>query len=364
MFILRCSGAGRWARCAFSAHLERHPNALPDTDEDAAAEGTCAAWVAETVINGDATCVDDLVGRVHKNGVEVDADMARHLDGYIRMAQGRHSARAEVYGELPVTDQVKIAGTSDLWSWSSPVDFHIDDLKYGYGIIEPTTLQLTAYMALAYAAGVRAPIWHLGIYQPRAVHSAGIYRTRVLTLADVETEVAALVQTAHQIATGLAAGAQPGSHCGHCQGAHMCEALTHSVYSMWQPVTSRAIHEPTDQQLADELDMIDRMSDLIKARKAAVEAEAQQRMNTGRLVPGWAMMPTKGKRKFRFPGEVVQALTGIDPFDKVLCTPAELERRGAPKAVADALSTTPTVGYKLARYDSRVIDALFRKDGR
>ena len=340
MMILRCSGAGRWARCAFSAHLERHPHALPDTDEDAAAEGTCAAWVAETIINGDASCVEDMIGKVHKNGVEVDADMARHLAPYVEMAQGRVQARAEVYGEVPVGSVAKVAGTSDLWSWSTPVDFHIDDLKYGYGIVEPTTFQLTAYMLIAYHAGVRAPIWHLGIFQPRAVHAAGTYRTRTLTLAEVEAEIAALYQVAQQIVT---------------------EALTHSVYSMWQPLTSRAINEPTDQQLADELDMLDRMTDLIKARKVAVEAEAQERINRGKMVPGWAMMPTVGKRKFKVPGEVVHGLTGINPFDKVLCTPAELERRGASKATVAVLSYTPTVGYKLARYDSRVITALFEK---
>ena len=360
MFVLRCSGAGRWARCAMSAHLERHPDALPDTDEDAAAEGTCAAWVAECVINGDATTAEDIIGRVHKNGVEVDPDMARHLEPYIDMARKRISARAEVYGEIPLGPGAMIAGTSDMHSWSSVVDFHIDDLKYGYGIVEPTTLQLTAYMAIAYAQGVRAPIWHLGIYQPRAVHSAGTYRTRSLTLEQVQHEVQALITTAHAIVEGRTQGAQPGDQCLHCRGGHKCEALTHSVYSMWQPVTSRAINEPTDQQIADELDMLERMSDLVKARKVAVETEAKERVNRGRMVPGWAMMPTKGKRKFKVDGDVIHGLTMIDPFDKVLCTPAELERRGAPKALVDALSYTPTVGYKLARYDSRVIDALFK----
>jgi len=361
MFVLRCSGAGRWARCAFSAHLERHPDALPDTDEDAAAEGTCAAWVAECVINGDATTPDDLIGRVHSNGVEVDPDMARHLTEYVQIAQSRLEARAEVYGEWAIDGTSKIAGTSDLWSWSTADDFHIDDLKYGFGVIEPTTLQLVAYATLAYAQGIRAARWHLGIYQPRAVHAAGTYRTRTLTLQDMEAEIAALIQTAQDIVAGRAAGAQPGEQCGHCRGGHKCEALTHSVYSMWQPVTSRAINEPTDQQLADELDMLDRMSDLLKARSVAVQAEAQQRMNKGRMVPGWAMMPTTGKRKFKVPGEVIHGLTGIDPFDKVLCTPAELERRGASKPTVAQLSYTPTVGYKLARYDGRVIDALFKK---
>lgn len=341
-----------------SAHLQRLPDALPDDDNDAAEEGTAAAWAAECVINGDASCVADMVGRVHSNGVEIDPDMDRHLQPYIDMARNRSVARAEVYGELQVTPDVKIAGTSDLHSWSSPEDFHIDDLKYGYRIIEPTSLQVSAYALLAYSAGVRAPRWHLGIYQPRAVHHAGVYRTITMTLPEVEVSIRKLWDSAVQFAAGLR-DAVPGSHCLHCRGAAKCEALTHSVYSMWRPIRSRAILDPTADQLADEMTMISRLSDLVEARQAAVAAEIKQRLNAGKFVPGWAMMPQKGQRKFKVPVETIEALTGVSASVTKPCTPAELERRGVASAIVARFSETPTVGYKLAPYDARAIGALF-----
>jgi hypothetical protein len=341
-----------------SAHLQRLPDALPDDDNDAAEEGTAAAWAAECVINGDASTITDMVGRVHKNGVEIDPDMDRHLTGYVALARSRIDAKAEVYGEVAVAPGIMIAGTSDLQSWSSPQDFHIDDLKYGYKIIEPTTLQVAAYALLAYARGVRAERWHLGIYQPRAVHHAGIYRTATFTLAQIEAQVSALWSAAQQIATGDRT-ARPGPQCANCLGAAKCEALTHSVYSTWQPLQSRTYTDPTPQQLADELAMLRRMEELIDARLAAVEAETQQRLNAGKFVPGWAMMPRKGQRKFKYPATIIEALTGVDPSTKGVCTPAELERRGADPAVVARLSETPTVGYKLAPYDNRAIGALF-----
>lgn len=341
-----------------SAHLQRHPDALPDTEEDAAMEGTAAAWAAETVINGDATCIADMVGKVHKNGVEIDIDMERHLDPYIALAYSRLQPQAEIYGECPVTPEVKIAGTSDLQSWSSPDDFHIDDLKYGYGIVEPTTLQLTAYALLAYARGIRAARWHLGIYQPRAVHHQGTYRVATYSLAEMEAQISALFQAA-QIAAGNVHTATPGDQCNHCRGAAKCAALTHTVYAMWSPLQSRAYLDPTAQQIADELAMLGQMESLVGARKAAVEAEAQERLRRQQFVPGWAMMPRKGQRKFKHPIDTIRAMTGIDPTVTSICTPAELERRGADPALVSRLAETPTVGYKLAPYDARAIGALF-----
>ena len=62
-------------------------------DGDAAREGTCAAWVAELVINGDATCAEDMLGKVHANGWEVDEEMVKHINAYLAIlpadGQGR-----------------------------------------------------------------------------------------------------------------------------------------------------------------------------------------------------------------------------------------------------------------------------------
>lgn len=343
-----------------SAHLERHPDALVDEDQDAAEEGTCAAWVAETIINGDASTPEDMIGRVHRNGIEVDEDMARYLVDYVDLAQSLHQHRAEVYRACSVTHDGSwiVGGTLDLEGWSSPEDYHVVDLKYGYRIIEPTTDQIWAYAALAIAHGNSAARFHLTIYQPRAVHHAGPIRTITVSRDQVEAYRDRMFARAVQIAAG-AGDASPTEYCMHCLGAAKCEALTHSIYAMWTPVRSRAILDPSDQQIADELAMLKQMQAMTDARRAAVEAEATERLRRGKLIPGWAMMPRPGQRKFKFPGDVVQAMTGVDPYEVKVCTPAELERRGAKSIMVDALSTRPTVGYKLAPYDPRAVAALF-----
>jgi hypothetical protein len=162
-------------------------------------------------------------------------------------------------------------------------------------------------------------------------------------------------------ATG-ATHADAGNHCHHCVGAGICEALSHSIYAMWKSVSSRSVMVPSNQQLADELDMLDRMAGLLKARTEAVKAEAEFRMDDQQTIPGWAKMPTAGKRKFTVEGDLIEALTGVDPWEKrKLCTPAELERRGVDPTVVRQMSTTPTVGHKLTRVDDKQIGALFEK---
>lgn len=360
MITLRCSAADRWSRCALSAHLENLPVALPDEELEAAREGTCAAWVAETIINGDATCVEDMVGKIHKNGVEVDEDMARFIRPYVEKMMTRRGARAEVYREAVHQDgSVKVAGTLDCESWDGDT-FCIDDLKYGFGIVEATTRQILAYAMLAFLSGVRAPKWRLSIYQPRAIHPEGDYRSVEYTEAELMEKINTLWSEA--VVTVTAQQATPGEQCMYCSAANGCMALTKTVYAMWKPLTDRLFVQPSPQQLSDELEMISRLSDLLKARKTAVETEASVRLKQGEFISGWAIMPTTGNRKFKFPADVIEAFTGVSPIVESVCTPAELERRGASKVIVDALSEKPTVGYKLGRYNPSTVAAMFKRN--
>lgn len=346
--------------CALSGRLANQPGALPDEDREEAREGTCAAWVAETVINGDATHCDDMVGKVHSNGWEVTDEMARFLQPYVEMLQGRHDAVAEVYRET-ANDDVKVSGTLDAESFLPDGTLCIDDLKYGRGVVEPDTWQLKVYLALRVWSGALLPDRvQLGIYQPRAIHHLGTYRTITMT----RDECIAVVQQVNDRAVELGNGENtgtPGRQCTHCVGGAICDALVRSVYAMWTPVELRTYTIPSNQQLADELDMLDRMSTLLKARTASVEAEVEIRMNNQQMIPGWAKMPKKGNRTFTIPGEAIKMLTGVDPWmEPKLCTPAELERRGANRDAVGAITTQPIVGHKLTRVDEKQIGALFK----
>jgi len=365
MMLLRPSASHRWSKCAMSERAETTGGALPDLEGDAAREGTCAAWVAEVVINGDAGTAEDMLGKVHENGVEIGEDMVRFVQPYIDMVMSRNQPEAEVYGEVVFGEHAKLAGTSDAHGWSEDNRvLFIDDLKYGYEVVEPfENTQLICYAFLALAKlrteGVVGPeLIQLSIYQPRAQHRDGIYRKWVVSPAELNGYFHSLVHAAEAVA--VTDTAAPGPHCKHCRLAAKCEALTHSVYAIDDTVQSRAILDPSGQQLSDELIMLERLEALMKARKAAVETEIEIRLGQQKFVPGWGMLDKKGKAAWKHAPEIIGGMCGIDPWDKKPITPAEARRRGAPPKLVESLSYSPTIGKTLQRVDDRQIAKLFK----
>ncbi len=353
--ILRCSSSPRWTKCSLSEQLLRSPRALPEADTDAAREGTCAAWVAECVINGDASHCDDLVGKVHENGWFVDQQMADYVQPYVEMIMSRDHAQAEVPVEFG-----PVRGTLDAMSYVGDT-LCIDDLKFGYGIVEPTTPQLRCYMTGVLLAGQMREIAHvqLGIYQPRAQHPDGIYRTITLTIDETVTAVAEIQAAAQAAVTG--GDATPGPHCANCLRAHDCTSLTHSVYAMWDVVNANSLLEPTGTDVSNELTFLTRLSDILEARKTAVEADAEERIKRNEFVPDWAMVERHGKRMFTLDRDSIKAMTGFDPVEEKLITPAALERMGADKDLVKAITKTPMIGRKLAPVTEKTIAKMFER---
>lgn len=333
---------------------------MPEIEGDPAREGTCAAWVAETVINGDASVCDDLVGKTHENGWLVEQEMADLVQPYVEMVMSRDTFEAELKRSASMGDTT-LTGTLDAESMTPDV-LYIDDLKYGYDVVEPVNnAQLKCYLWLR-ARSSRAQItWpqtvKLSIYQPRALHRDGIYRTWTLTMQECQ-EIVAEIDTA--VANfALRRNATPGSHCMHCLSANTCEALTHTTYSMWDVVSGSVQNAPDGPSIAQELDFLTRADQLLKARKAAVSADIEARLAANKFVPGWAMEERFGKRMFRLDRASIEALTGVDPVEEKMITPAALERAGVSKKTVKAMTRTPMIGRKLSRVDETQIARIF-----
>lgn len=358
--LLRCSNAYRWWCCALSAHATDHPHALPDFTHDAAMEGTCAAWAVETVVNGDATCIADMVGKTHENGWVVDEEMERHLEPLVQMVQDRQGVCAEVHRSVEMAKSVTLAGTCDLESHIGDT-LYIDDLKYGYEIVDPfenKQLLCYAYLALSRLKTEQLPKRvSLGIYQPRAIHPDGIYRRWEMDVWEIEPYFDELARVVGRIDYRVSS---PGRQCMHCGLAASCQALTETVYRMFETVQDRSTFRPSGRQLSDELTMLGEMKRLFEARAKAVEAEAEIRIRNQEFVPGWGLVDKTGKRAFKHGPDTVHALTGVDPYEKKVVTPAELERRGANPDMVKALTYTPTVGRKLAPVTKNAISKMFK----
>lgn len=362
--LFRPSKAYQWSNCAASPRIAAE---RPDDSEtnDAAREGTCAAWVAEVVLTGDAHECRDLVGRSHANGWLVTEEMADDVQGYVDMIRKRGgNTRAEHYVALSMHPH--IAGTMDATSDTTRNDglLYVDDFKYGRRVVEiyqnPQLIIYGSARARAFMPGTIRMV-QLGVYQPRAFHRDGIYRKWVLSVDELEKLAVDLIDKA-RACLDPNAPATPGSWCSHCAGAPVCEALAHTSYAMIDTMQRHAFRERTGIELAYDLDFIDSAEAILSSFSKAIRAEATQRLDR-EYVPGWSIMPRKGNRRFTVDGATIKMLTGIEPYmAPTLCTPAELERRGAQPEVLEKITERP-VSAKLTRMTENTIAGYFRDKG-
>lgn len=358
MFALRPSSAHQWMNCPGYAKLV---STLPhDVPSDPAREGTCAAWVAEMVLTGQAQRCSDLVGKQHPdNGWLVEPSMAKHIQKYVDLVRGYGG---QVHAERRVTFSDTVAGTPDCFAVCDGGTLRVDDLKYGYEIVEPSSPQVWIYAAALYrmltAQGVVIDRIVVGIYQPRAFHPQGIHRTRTLSVQ----EIAAFSDTVEQASH---AAQQPdalcvaGSWCRRCDAAHKCAAVAHEVYRAVTTMQNDQERQMTATEIAAELAFLDLAEAMFKGRKDAVHAEAEARLRNGKAVPGWHIEQGYGQRRWTVSAPTVAMLTGIDPTAGKMVTPAELERNGADPDVISALTETPRTKAKLKQMPEGYVASKF-----
>ena len=307
--FLRCSSAPHWSKCPQWPYMVTAQGSLPDLEGLPAKEGTCAAWAAEMDIKGIAT-LEQLRGKMHENGVVVDDAMVGHLEPYVEMCRGWHAE----YRVSFTHSCILVGGTSDAVRLPDPQFLQVKDLKYGFDPVEPTTPQITDY-----AVGVVASLGYvpeqveLSIFQPRAQHDEGPSRVITLTAQEfVQRMQEDVLAPLDRIAANEPAVA--GSHCVHCPAANHCKTLTWAVYKAIEQLRHHGSIMLDGVALGQELEFIEFAQDLVKARKTALEAEAEMRIDGGKVVHGWVMGRGKsGTRKFKYSAEAVKALTGLSP---------------------------------------------------
>ena len=332
----------------------------PQPESDPAREGTCAAWVAEMVLRGQHDDPHEMVGEAHENGWVVDRAMAHHIEGYLKLLR---SYGGQVDAERKVVLNENIEGTPDAFAVVAGSHLYVDDLKYGFGVVESTTPQLVIYAGAIVRhltrKGVNISKVTLGIYQPRAYHPLGIHRTRTVWPEQLMINEVHKIEAAGELALSPSAIAKPGKHCRYCRAASICSAVTHEAYQCYERMLNGEQRKMTPTEMALELEFLDLAETLLKSRRDAMNAEADARIDRGETIPGWHRASGRGQRKFTVPKEMVQLMTGIDPTGSNMVTPAELERLGADPAVVKSITTTPKTKAKLQPVAEGYYAALF-----
>lgn len=358
MIPCRPSSSNIWSKCfGYPRMVAALPSGWATSAPDPAREGTCAAWVAEMVLTGEAQCCAEMVGEQHTSGWVVDEDMVGFIQDYVDLLRERYGERATAEQHVRLSDF--IAGTPDAYAI---IDDHlyVDDLKYGHGIVEPwDNTQVMIYAgAIARNSSVKINHVTIGIYQPRAYHPLGHHRTWQPSIEELSQRLAELIHASEQ-AQNPEALCTPGEHCRYCDAAHRCAAVAFENYRAVSFMRNDYQREMTDEEISTELKFIELAENMLSGRKNAVKADAKARIKAGRVIPDWSLESGKGHRKWSRDAATVHAMTGIDPSSDKMVTPAELIRRGADKKMVAALVETPDTAPKLKRYSSRVVAKNF-----
>jgi hypothetical protein len=357
---LRPSSAHIWTQCAAQPRMAAM--VPPEVPTDPAREGTCAAWVAELTLTGAVAQCTDLVGQSHENGWLVEIDMARRIQKYVDLVR---SYGGEIHVERKVRLNKNIAGTPDSYAvLTADKVLRVDDLKYGFGVVEPVrNPQISVYagavMRQLLARGVVIQRVVIGVYQPRAYHPAGIHRTWSTYPENLMAFVHE-IETAGERAQDPNATPTAGDHCEYCPAAATCPVVAHANYRVYDALTNDRQRHMNAQELVEELEFLRVASDMLKGRSSAVHAEAEARIQKGEHLPGWHMEQRAGQRRFKFPADVVRAMTNVNPVVHKMVTPAELERLGADEKVVAALSETPRTKPALKKIAPGYFTNLFK----
>lgn len=308
--LLSPSSAHRWVPCPKSVAEEQR---YPDETTPYAQEGQAAHELASFLLKGGGLDASDTIGTLVA-GVTVTPEMALHVQTYIDFVRARPGEHWIEYA-VPIsewTGEPAAKGTADHIA-IAPGDargdiLYVTDLKFGVGhrVEAEGNYQLRMYGlgALAdpgYLANVRHVV--MTIVQPRLDH-----------VSSVEMPVEELVEWGETVLRPAAQRAMdpdavynPGAEqCRFCRARHECPARRELVLDTIARKPWEA-GEPDLDALAADL----AVAALAREWAASIEDRATQIALGGAIVPGWKLVESRTKRRWRDFKTVVERLRGI-----------------------------------------------------
>ncbi len=342
---IRCSQLARPMTCAGFLFLKD----LPKSEENPAAkEGTAAGEYLERTLLG-----MDMPAQA-RNGVYFDDDMKFYVKPIAEEinALRESDVRCEQRIDWQTRSGIWIRGTYDV-SFTAGDALYIDDLKYGWGIVEVRdNWQLIAYaIGETIRLGIAFPKIILRIRQPRPHHEDGDTREWVLTYA----ELLALKERIEVRMEMIAAGDKTlttSKNCKHCGGAaEACPAFNRLFYRALEVSTEFTQDQIDETELSRQLDHVGRAQEVIKIKQDSLNELAVSRIRGGKIIPGYITEDSYGYRQWKggISPEIIETLTGKKVVEQVMLSPAKAEKLGIPKDFIKSLVEQKFLGQKVKR---------------
>lgn len=350
------SGIDRVMKC--SGFLD-FKELLNDPDTTKRDEGTAAAEYFERKILGLP------IGTQSRKGVPFTEDMPFYLDPAVREIESRGKGiQVETKCDWQTRSGIWIKGKFDVSYTDQDDNLCIDDLKWGFGIVEP----MENWQLIAYAIGEvirRGRSFNkivLRIIQPRPHHEDGWVRSWELTYNELLTYKEKIEKRMDIIAAGDNT-LNTGVHCKYCPAAHNCPAMSKAFYRSVDVVHEFLEDSVSDEELAFQLELINRMDEIIKIKKSSMELLAVTRIKEGKLIGNYTIENSLGDRKWKgnVTPDLIKMLSGIDVTQVKMLSPAQAEKLGLSKDLVTQMVDRPVLGPKLKRSKHDIGDKIFGK---
>ena len=292
---LRPSSAAIWSKCAGYAALNAALGSgyVEETDNEVREDGTACHWLAEQLWNGAVISP----GSIAPNGRELTEEMfgaVAEYHAHIR-AWGLH--QVEIEQKISVSRYFPGVqdGTPDVWAFdAATATLYLADLKYGFKPVDEWhNAQLIVYAVTLISLlwelhGVRVAYVELSVFQPRAAHRNGYWRTWKPTIASLMA-LAAELQAAALRCYQPKPMCTVNPACGNCGGASACVTLQAAAGKGMEVSYDATPFVLNEQQLGYELTRLMQARKYLDHRITGLETQAESLLRKSKRIPGFEM---------------------------------------------------------------------------
>lgn len=318
---------------------------------DPAKEGTAAGELLQLMLE------NKPIGPIASNGVRFDDDMRFHTTPIYEDIMNRQTSGVlcETRIDWQTRSGIWIRGSYDYAFVDKRGYLCIEDLKYGWGIVEVKENWQTLGYAIGEVIRRGQAFSHIAItiHQPRPHHEDGYSREWIITYAQLLEYKEKIEARMMELANGRK-DFQTSDKCKYCKGAaEACPAFSRLFYRALEVSTEFFQDSLTNEEIARQLDQVKRASEVIKIKSDSLVQLGSDRIKKGGLIPGYIQANQYSHREWK-PGispEALKVMTGKDIIEKTMMSPAKAEKLGISKELVKQLSASRMTGVKLEKKD-------------
>lgn len=345
MTTIRSSKLARYMVCAGYMHLDLEESEAGDP----AKEGTAAGEYLQGLLEGKS------LGLAASNSVYFDEDMKFYTTPIAQDIVNR--AATPVLCETRIDWQTRsgiwIRGQYDAAFVDDKGRLCIEDLKYGWGIVEvKENWQLLAYAigeVIRRGQGFNEIV--LKIHQPRPHHEDGSSREWIISYSQLLEYKEIIELRMIDLANGLKT-LTTSTQCKYCAGTkEACPAFSRLFYRALEVTTEFYQDSLTDEELARQLDQIKRAEEVIKIKSDSLVELGTSRIKKGKIIPGYVQVDKFSNRVWKngISPDALKLMTGKDLMEKVFMSPAKAEKLGISKELVKQLTECKLTGVRLEK---------------